>query len=1341
MPRPSPWANPERACGPLEITPSRPTPILTPPATPPCGKITRQAAGAFPLTVTVHKPTGQTGIRIDNQGMRKITARRTLRRLRLLLAPLLAVFTTELATAQASVKLAWNPNPESDVTGYRLLLGTSASSLGETRSLGKVTTTEVSGLAYSTTYFAALQAVNSSGLVSPVSTQISFTTPAAPSPEIVVSDSRGTEVTGDETPFSWGSVSIGQSSAPIGFGISNTGTADLSGLAFEVSGLHAGDFRVVPAAASTLAPGSSGSFTVVFTPSAEGIRNATLAISSNDADENPFLIPLQGIGTVASITPVPAISVSVAGGATLGHGSAAFAFGSLDVLATPMAQEFTITSSGNARLESLSASLIGVHAADFSVSSPLPATLGSGASTSLTVSFKPNAAGLRTALLRIVSNDPARSPFDINLSGIGLTAPEIALELASGNTLTDGVSSVTFGSSSLGASGVSQGFFIRSTGSAGLGGLSLSLAGSHPGDFTVSSIPATLAAGSNTSFTVTFNPLAAGARSAILRVASNDADENPFDITLTGTGVAVPEIHMELATGTVLTDGLSSVAFGSPNLGSSGVSQGFVIRSIGSAGLSGLSLSLAGSHPGDFTVSSIPATLAAGSTASFGVTFNPLAAGARSAILRVASNDADENPFDITLTGTGVAVPEIHMELANGTALADGVSGVAFGSTNLGASGLFQGFIIRSTGSASLGGLALSLAGSHPGDFTVSSIPASIAAGSNASFLVTFKPLATGARSAILRVASNDADENPFDITLSGTGVGVPEIAVAGPTGADLKSGASVIAFNHQDLVSPGETLAFTIHNHGSAALAGIKLTLTGGQAADFGIKTPPASFIAPGASAAFAVTFRPNAAGSRSAVLHIASNDADENPFVIALAGNATATPDIGITLEDGITDAVAAGPLHFGSIDLGSHTSEKQLILENAGTGPLEKLALRLSGVHAADFTVEDPGSTSLTPGGRLPVAIRFKPLAGGLRTAVLTIDSNDPDETSIQIPLSGTALTYPEIAILDSQAGILADGASTLDFGNTAVGNPGASRVFIIRNTGNGVLTRLRAVVEGSAAREFRIISAVPASLVPGNSTMFRVEFTPLDTGRRTAVLRIASNDADEGSFAITLAGGGIPVPRIEVRASGQGGLKDGDSVLTFGAAARSSRRTITIVNRGTASLTGITPRLTGPHASEFRISGNVSGTLAPGKSTTFRIEFNPKGAGIRWGALRIGSNDSASGVFDVTLSGRNGASSAKRKSAAKESLVDRNNQPKASASTINIGGKRYRCLTILKAKYPGIALSDIQVSGNLVDWKSGHRHVIVVADNTSILKVRDTVPLEPGVKRHIRLKPRH
>jgi hypothetical protein len=62
------------------------------------------------------------------------------------------------------------------------------------------------------------------------------------------------------------------------------------------------------------------------------------------------------------------------------------------------------------------------------------------------------------------------------------------------------------------------------------------------GDFVVntSGMSSTVAAGSSTTFTVSFTPTSTGQSSTTLTIANNDSDESPYEITL--TGAALPEI-------------------------------------------------------------------------------------------------------------------------------------------------------------------------------------------------------------------------------------------------------------------------------------------------------------------------------------------------------------------------------------------------------------------------------------------------------------------------------------------------------------------------------------------------------------------------------------------------------------------------------------------------------------------------------------------------------------------------------------------------------------------------------------------------------------------------------
>jgi hypothetical protein len=177
--------------------------------------------------------------------------------------------------------------------------------------------------------------------------------------------------------------------------------------------------------------------------------------------------------------------------------------------------------------------------------------------------------------------------------------------------------------------------------------------GTNSADYTVTSSPAaTVAAAGSTTFTVSFNPSASGARTAALHIASNDATKNPFNINLTGTGL-VPLIVVEQPAGTGLTSGTSTVNFGSSNLGTA-VPLSFTIKNTGTASLTGVAVTKDGTNNADYTVTSSPATTvaAAGST-TFTVSFNPAATGTRTAALHIASNDATKNPFNINVTGTG----------------------------------------------------------------------------------------------------------------------------------------------------------------------------------------------------------------------------------------------------------------------------------------------------------------------------------------------------------------------------------------------------------------------------------------------------------------------------------------------------------------------------------------------------------------------------------------------------------------------------------------------------------------------------------------------------------------
>jgi hypothetical protein len=120
--------------------------------------------------------------------------------------------------------------------------------------------------------------------------------------------------------------------------------------------------------------------------------------------------------------------------------------------------------------------------------------------------------------------------------GSYLLTPEIAIEQPVSTNLVDGSATVDFGTAPQGSNLTALTFTLRSTGTIPLLNLSATKDGTNSNDFTISSLPTVLEDNTSTTFTVTFTPSATGARSAVIHIASNDADESPFDITLTGTG-------------------------------------------------------------------------------------------------------------------------------------------------------------------------------------------------------------------------------------------------------------------------------------------------------------------------------------------------------------------------------------------------------------------------------------------------------------------------------------------------------------------------------------------------------------------------------------------------------------------------------------------------------------------------------------------------------------------------------------------------------------------------------------------------------------------------------------
>ncbi len=380
------------------------------------------------------------------------------------------------------------------------------------------------------------------------------------------------------------------------------------------------------------------------------------------------------------------------------------------------------------------------------------------------------------------------------------------------------------------------------------------------------------------------------------------------------TALAAPTIEVKEGT-TTLVSGTSSIPFPTTAVGSSSVATTFTVKNTGTTGADlTLSAATATGNTADFVVSTPASTsLGFGVSTTFTVTFSPTANGARTTVLRITNNDSGNSPFNITLTGTGQA-PEIVVEDSANANIADSGS-KDFGSVNVG-TGAPLTFTIKNTGNANLTGLTITKDGTNAADFAITANPTAPVPGPSGSttFTVTFTPSARGTRTAAIHIASNDPNENPFDINLTGIGL-APDIAVEMPVGTPIAPQPASGANLGTVTVGKVASITFNIKNPGNSNLTLSPVTLGSGTSSAITIKsniTLPTvapvgtTFVPPSVDptlSLFTLQFSPTATGSFTGSVSIPTNVTGKNPYVINFTGTAVDaipnTDDFGYSMD----------------------------------------------------------------------------------------------------------------------------------------------------------------------------------------------------------------------------------------------------------------------------------------------------------------------------------------------------------------------------------------------------------------------------------------------------------
>ena len=258
---------------------------------------------------------------------------------------------------------------------------------------------------------------------------------------------------------------------------------------------------------------------------------------------------------------------------------------------------------------------------------------------------------------------------------------------------------------------------------------------------------------------------------------------------------------------------------------------------------------------------------------------------------------------------------------------------------------------------------------------------------------------------------------------------------------------------------------------------------------------------------------------------------------------------------------------------------------------------------------------------------------------------IDGGSPGDNTLISPC-----TAPELQLVDNSNTDQDCGSFTIDYGVQAIGFD-TDITFDIDNDGTIGLDISAMTLGGTNPGDYSIVSpATPFTVAAGGTQTVTVRFNTSNLGASSATLTIASNDSDEGSCVVDLAGTGIsPAPNIIVRGvigsnptipNGSTGTSSLNNTLFAQQTISTTQQTKTfrIGNEGgTADLTvsGIT--LSGDTA-DFFVTSSFTNPFAANTTQDFTITFQPTTlSGFRSVTVSIANTDSNKDPYTFVVGG--------------------------------------------------------------------------------------------------------
>ena len=856
-------------------------------------------------------------------------------------------------------------------------------------------------------------------------------------------------------------------------------------------------------------------------------------------------------GTKPPIDAAPMPDAPAPDPAMLSIDRALHQFGSVTVGAISPPTTFTITNTGDLATGNLAPSLSGADAASFDLVGSGCVKLQPGGTCMVTVTFSPTTPGAKTAMV-VVAGTPGGS-ISATLEGSGVAVGALTV-----STSISALGSVVVGQTSTLAST----FTVTNTGGTPSGPLAIQPAGSNPAEFTKSADTCSgvaLAGGTSCTFLVRFTPTSAGAKAALFQISGSPG--GVVSGAVTGTGL----LPANLVVVPLQLD------FGSVVVGQSSASLTAIVTNTGGVPTGVLAQAVTGADAAMFTaLGCTGTTLAAGTSCTVTVTFNPTSTGGRSALLSFTATPG--GTVATTLAGIGIAAGQLVIA----------PSAHAFANTNVGQTSAARQFTITNTAGTATGPLSTTVGGSQASQFQIiagsdgcSGI--ALAAGAQCTISLAFLPTVGGVAHASLTVAG--APGGSVTAGLSGFGVSAAALAIT-PAARDF---GSVV------MGAQSAPLTFTVTNTGGQATGVPAAALTGAGAGEFAIAGSTCTqTLAPGATCAIQIRFAPTAIASAMATLG-----------ATASPGGSVSATVTGNGIADGGLVIIPAS-YEVPATTVSDPTAPQTLTVLNTGEATTGPITLAISGPNAGEFTIASHTCTTLATNETCTVTIVFTPLGIGTRTATLTVSATPGGIATAA--LSG--ISRPRIEIIAINSGPVVD---PYDFGSATVSNVIPQDVLItVRN--NTSTTKPFSITEAfGAPAQYLTISNTCSTTIggAGGTCTVGVRFTPTSVGPKLGTITFSIGAGPFDSAGERLIGTGVEgltLTALNGTSFGSVPINTTSGTLRF-----------RLTNAPGSVLTG--PIVVTLSAGPFQLVADpCSGTaLGSGASCVLDVRFTPAGTG--------------------------------------------------------------------------------------------------------------------------------